>query len=212
MGSSKLGRYERSERAWRQARPDTGRLAGPAAGMTRRDPAASLAVESACCDALSEDLGWALGVVFRSYLKAARAAFADVPGGARGYQVLAAAARATPGSQLELAQHLGVDRTVMTYLLDDLEGSGLIERRPDPADRRARHVLATSAGRALLERLGRHLQAADQHVLAGLRSEEDRQAFRAMLRRLAISADACDPGGTGCDLGRPADADGCAGS
>ena len=32
-----------------------------------------------------------------------------------------AAAQGTVGSQLALAQHLGVDRTVMTYLLDDLE-------------------------------------------------------------------------------------------
>jgi hypothetical protein len=34
--------------------------------------------------------------------------------------VLAAATRGEPGSQLALAQHLGVDRTVMTYLVDDL--------------------------------------------------------------------------------------------
>ena len=36
----------------------------------------------------------------------------------------------------------------MTYLLDDLEQAGLIERRPEPADRRARRVVATDAGRA----------------------------------------------------------------
>jgi hypothetical protein len=57
-------------------------------------------------------------MVFRAYVKAAHAAVADVPGGPRGYQVLAAAAHGAVGSQLALAQHLGVDRTVMTYLLD----------------------------------------------------------------------------------------------
>ena len=41
---------------------------------------------------LSSDLGWSLGVLSRSYGKAVSAIFADVPGGARGYQVLAAAA------------------------------------------------------------------------------------------------------------------------
>src|ERR1035438_9411698 len=60
---------------------------------------------SACGGVLRNDLGWALGVVFRSYLKAANAAFADVPGGPRGYQVLAAATRGEPESQLALAQH-----------------------------------------------------------------------------------------------------------
>src|ERR1700733_9601695 len=103
--------------------------------------------EQGCDGALSDDLGWALGVVFRSYAKAANAAFGDVPGGPRGYQVLRASARSDPRSQLELASHLGVDRTVMTYLLDDLEGAGLIRRHPDPADRRARRIVATTAGR-----------------------------------------------------------------
>jgi MarR family transcriptional regulator for hemolysin len=45
--------------------------------------------------------------------------------------------------KLALAQHLGIDRTAMTYLLDDLETAGLIERRPGPADWRARRVVAT---------------------------------------------------------------------
>src|SRR5579862_4539501 len=105
--------------------------------------------DQGCDGALSDDLGWALGVVFRSYAKAANSAFCDVPGGPRGYQVLAATARSDPRSQLELASHLGVDRTVMTYLLDDLEKAGLVERRPDPADRRARRIAATEAGRVL---------------------------------------------------------------
>ena len=74
----------------------------------------------ACRSALDSDLGWALGAVFRAYVKSAEAAVADLPGGPRGYQVLAAAARDLPRSQLALAQQLGVDRTVMTYLLDDL--------------------------------------------------------------------------------------------
>ena len=149
---------------------------------------------------LKNDLGWALGVVFRSYLKAANTAFADVPGGPRGYQVLAAATRGEPGSQLALAQHLGVDRTVMTYLLDDLEGAGLIERRPDPADRRARRILATARGRELLNDLDRRLRAAEQLVLAGLDSTENRQAFRALLRQLALHVNALDPIRTACDV------------
>jgi len=158
----------------------------------------------ACGGALSDDLGWALGVVFRSYVKAAGAAFADVPAGPRGYQVLAAAIRGEPGTQLALAQHLGVDRTVMTYLLDDLEGAGLIERRPDPADRRARRIAATAHGRELLRDLDRRLRAAEQEVLAGLETQEDRAAFRALLRQLATRADATDPAPSACEIARHA--------
>jgi DNA-binding MarR family transcriptional regulator len=138
--------------------------------------------------ALSEDLGWALGALSRSYVKAVAATFAEVPGGPRGYQVLAAAARDEHGSQLALAQHLGVDRTVMTYLLDSLAEVGLIERRPDPADRRARRIVATTHGRALLDELGGRLREAEDQVLAGLDEAEDRQAFRTLLQRLAVHA------------------------
>ncbi len=148
---------------------------------------------------LCDDLGWALGVVFRSYVKAAGAAFADLPGGPRGYQVLAAAARSDQDSQLALAQHLGVDRTVMTYLLDDLEGAGLIERRPDPADRRARRIMATTPGRELLDDLDRRLRAAEQQVLAGLENESDRRTFRALLRQLASRAGELDAEHGACD-------------
>src|SRR2546423_13123516 len=111
---------------------------------------APLELSAACASARQADLGWALGAVFRAYQKLAQVAVADLPGGPRGYQVLAAATHEVPGTQLALAQHLGVDRTVMTYLLDDLERAGLISRQPDPADRRARRVVATDAGRELL--------------------------------------------------------------
>jgi DNA-binding MarR family transcriptional regulator len=155
-------------------------------------PGAQGRLEPACAAALSDDLGWALGVVFRSYAKAANSAFCDVPGGPRGYQVLKACARTGTRSQLELASYLGVDRTVMTYLLDDLEGAGLIERHPDPADRRARRIVATEHGRATLAGLQSRLKLAEEHVLAGL-PEADRTAFRDLLRRLASQVDAKDP-------------------
>ena len=110
--------------------------------------------------------------------------------------MLATAAQDEHGSQLALAQRLGVDRTVMTYLLDDLEAAGLIERRPDPADRRARRIVATPHGRTTLTRLDQQLRAAEEQLLSGLDAEEDRQLFRRLLRRLAVHASAGEPART----------------
>src|SRR5437016_13787907 len=124
-------------------------------------------------------------MLLRAYVRAARGALTDVPGGPRGYQVLSAADQGTVGSQLALAQHLGVDRTVMTYLLDDLEAAKLIERRPDPADRRARRVVATHFGTELLASLNDRLRAAEAHLLAPL-DLETRTTFRAQVRLLDI--------------------------
>src|SRR5437879_3752533 len=152
-------------------------------------PAPAAAGRSGCDDALAEDLGWALGVVFRGYVAAATAALAEVPGGPRGYQVIAAAARSEVGSQLALAHHLGIDRTVMTYMLDDLEAAGLIDRQPDPADRRARRVIVTAQGMELLATLDSRLEAAEADLLAPLDTAE-RMNFRSQLRAVAAHVNA----------------------
>jgi DNA-binding MarR family transcriptional regulator len=149
-------------------------------------------------DRLADDLGWGLAVVFRGYVKAADAVTDGIPGGHRGYQVLCAAVRDEPGSQAALASRLGIDRTVMTYLLDDLEAAALVARQPDPTDRRSRRVAATAHGRDVLADRETRFHHAEQHLLSGL-SPEDQAAFRALLRTLATHANALDPMATACD-------------
>ena len=127
---------------------------------------------SVMTDRLAGELGWGLAVVFRGYVKAADAVTEGLPGGHRGYQVLSAAARDEPGSQAALATRLGIDRTVMTYLLDDLVKADLVERRQDPGDRRTRLVVATDHGRTVLDDLDKRFTRAEQHILGGLSPED----------------------------------------
>ena len=147
--------------------------------------------------ALDGDLGWTLGVVFRAYVKATNAVVGDLPGGHRGYQVLAAATRDDPQSQSALCQQLGIDRTVMTYLLDDLERADLVVRRPAPTDRRTRHVVATETGRSRLADLDRSLAHAEAHVLAGL-SKTEQRTLKSLLGSLASHVNALDPVDSTC--------------
>jgi DNA-binding MarR family transcriptional regulator len=149
-------------------------------------------------DRLTADLGWGLAVVFRGYVKATDVVTEGLAGGHRGYQVLSAAARDEPGSQAALAARLGIDRTVMTYLLDDLVKAGLVERQQDPGDRRARLVVATDQGRTVLAELETRFAHAERHILAGL-SEQEQAAFRALLRTLATHVNDLDPVATACD-------------
>ena len=135
---------------------------------------------------VESDLGWALGRVTRAHLRTAQSVVEGLPGGPRGYQVLAAVARGESSTQLALARKLGVDRTVMTYLLDEIQAAGLVERRPDPADRRARRVELTDAGRARLCDLERRLQDAETRLLAPLDAAEQ-DTLRALLERLATA-------------------------
>jgi DNA-binding MarR family transcriptional regulator len=115
--------------------------------------------------------------------------------------VLSIAAAGACRNQAGIAEHLGVDRTVMTYLLDDLEGARLIERRPDPADRRSRQILLTAKGERRLARLGARIAEVERSLLADLTEPEARQ-LRALLGRAAGAAGAAGAGASGslCDL------------
>ena len=132
-----------------------------------------------------DDLGWALGVVFRAYIKAADAELSGFPGGTRGYRMLCGVAHHCPSSQLALAQLTGLDRTVVTYLIDDLAAVGLVERTADPADRRTRRVTATDKGRELLSSADARLRAVEDRLLGGL-VPADREVMRSLLMRVAL--------------------------
>lgn len=56
--------------------------------------------------------------------------------------------------QSELAEVLDLQPISLTRLLDKLCDCGLIERRPDPVDRRAKRLFLTPAARPLIEKLG----------------------------------------------------------
>ncbi|MFF2086648.1 MarR family winged helix-turn-helix transcriptional regulator [Nocardia sp. NPDC058176] len=137
--------------------------------------------------ALDTDLGWAIRMVSSAFRAVATESVADLPGGARAYLVLVALASGEPPTQLALAKAVSLDRTVMTYLLDDLESHGLVTRRPDPRDRRARQVLITDTGRTRLAEVRRSLAAAEARLLADL-DDHDAGQLRTLLSRVASTA------------------------
>jgi len=140
-------------------------------------------------DGLDRDLGWAIGVVSRGYRQRAMGAVEGLPAGPRGYHVLCAVSEGVPRSQLALARRLGLDKTVMTHLIDDLEQAGMVTRRPDPRDRRARQVVITADGARALVQAREQVAVAEAGLLAGLSAEESR-ALRALMGRVARQAQA----------------------
>jgi DNA-binding MarR family transcriptional regulator len=132
------------------------------------------------------DLGWSLGTLLRGYMKASADALGDLPGGARGFQVLSIASAKSCSNQAEIAEATGLDRTVLTYLIDDLEKAGLVARTPDPNDRRSRRVDLTAAGTARLAELAERVAAAEDRLLAGIPGD-DAVALRSILARAANS-------------------------
>jgi MarR family transcriptional regulator, transcriptional regulator for hemolysin len=146
-----------------------------------------------------EDLGWHLGVLLRAYRATVEEALVDVPHGTRGYQVLVSVVQGDQPTQLALAEHHGIDRTVMTYLVDDLVAAGLVERQQNPADRRARRVVATPAGRRRLAELAGQVRDAEDSLLRAL-SPDERRTFRTLMRRVACDLRDVDAGTDPCTV------------
>lgn len=69
--------------------------------------------------------------------------------------VLSTIARLGPLGAGELAQHEGLNPTMLSRVVGKLEGSGLVTRSPDPDDKRIARLAATPAGRTLHQRVRR---------------------------------------------------------
>jgi DNA-binding MarR family transcriptional regulator len=87
-----------------------------------------------------------------------------------------------PISMRELAERLKSDPSNITGLVDRLEARGLVERRPDPRDRRIKGLALTAAGAKLRERLFAGLYTAPRGV-AHL-SEPEQRTLRDVLQRV----------------------------
>ncbi len=138
---------------------------------------------------LTEHMGWLLSRASHRIGVALAERLAPLGLNLRDYTVLIAAERAAikgaARTQLALAQAARLDKSTMVVALDALEGEGLVERRPDPKDRRARIVVPTDAGRELLMRAEDVVLGVEDEVLTDFDGEE-RRALRGLLTRLVI--------------------------
>jgi DNA-binding MarR family transcriptional regulator len=98
--------------------------------------------------------------------------------------VLSAVLDRQPVAQADLVRGVGLDPKDMVGVLNDLQAAGLVERAPDPKDRRKNAVTATEAGTALVATCARAARAANDELLAPL-DDAERDAFLDMLRRVA---------------------------
>lgn len=85
--------------------------------------------------------------------------------------------------QSDLAEDLDIQPITLTRLVDRLCDNGLIERRPDPNDRRAKRLYLKPAARPLLDRIAEQVEVLAGTVLAGI----EPAAIGAMLAQLGLA-------------------------
>ncbi|HEY5987774.1 MAG TPA: MarR family winged helix-turn-helix transcriptional regulator [Streptosporangiaceae bacterium] len=100
------------------------------------------------------------------------------------YRLLAALEEFGPASQAALSRRTGIDRSDVVAALNDLAGRGLVERSPDPADRRRNIITITPAGTEQLQLLDGVLAGVQDKLLAPLSPAEREQLTRLLARIL----------------------------
>lgn len=71
-------------------------------------------------------------------------------------------------SQAALAAILEIEPMTLCRHIDRMEAAGLVERRQDPSDRRARQLFTTASSRAMLDPMRTRAARIHEQALAGL--------------------------------------------
>ena len=127
---------------------------------------------------------WLINLVSAHSHRLVHAGFAAA--GARGYhyRLLAALDAFGPSSQAALGRAAGIDRSDVVAALNELAAEGLIDRSPDPSDRRRNIITLTPDGTRHLQHLDEVLARIQDDLLAPLAPAE-REQLTALLTRVA---------------------------
>ncbi|AXB44559.1 MarR family winged helix-turn-helix transcriptional regulator [Amycolatopsis albispora] len=99
------------------------------------------------------------------------------------YRLLATLDETGPASQAELGRRTGIHFSDVVAVLNELAERGLLDRAPDPADRRRNVITITAAGRRQLKKLDRLVAGVQDQLLEPL-SPAEREQLTGLLTRL----------------------------
>jgi MarR family transcriptional regulator, transcriptional regulator for hemolysin len=74
--------------------------------------------------------------------------------------------------QIELSKVMDIGKVTLGGLIDRLEASGYVERRPEPGDRRANRVVMTPKGIGLLARIQKVTKSVNARIMTGIAADE----------------------------------------
>ena len=100
------------------------------------------------------------------------------------YAVLVVLEAYGPASQATLSRRTGVYRSDLVAVINELSARGLVERAPDPEDRRRNVITLTERGGVGLRRLDTVLDAVQDDILAPLDQPERAELTRLLGRLL----------------------------
>jgi DNA-binding MarR family transcriptional regulator len=135
------------------------------------------------------DFGLLLGYAYQAFVQQLHARMAErgfpVLGASYGYVLRTLAEDSRTASQL--GERLGITAQGAAKVIDEMVGMGYVERRPDPADKRAKQLHLSAKGQEML-RLVREFHAEFEQRLAEEVGAEQVKAVRTVLAHIADTA------------------------
>src|SRR6202167_5904444 len=135
--------------------------------------------ESSGDETLSDGF-WAVARTLREAAHESLVPWAITPPHLRGRRVSPPPGR---GRRSELSDHLHIAARSTTEVVDAIESRGLVQRRPDPGDRRATLVELTQHGESVLDAI-RAARGSETERLFGRLSQTDQAHLARILRKL----------------------------
>ena len=91
-------------------------------------------------------------------------------------------------SQKELAEKIYVDGSTLVPIMDKMEREELVERRPDPKDRRNNRIFLTKKSESVVDSIIEIILQVRKLAYKGL-SQEELESARAILKKIMDNAD-----------------------
>jgi len=129
------------------------------------------------------NFGFLLKEVTRRYTNRFEVRAAEIPLNLAQAKALVRLEKNEGVSQARLAELAEVDPMTMVRILDRMEAEGVLERRPDPADRRARCLYLTAKARPILSEIWRLSDEIRAEIFANV-SKAEREQFMDVLQRV----------------------------
>jgi len=136
---------------------------------------------------LFKNVGYLLKDVSRRYVARFERHAAEVSLTLMQCKVLLHLSKNEGASQVRLCELTDVEPMMMVRILDRMEADKLLERRPHPADRRARRLYLTRKAAPILDEIDRISEVTRNEIFAGV-SKADREAFLKVLQHAHANA------------------------
>lgn len=131
-------------------------------------------------------LGELLVMAWRSFSRQGQARFSEHGLAAARVRALTTLAASGRTRMVDLATSLGVTNRAVTPIVDALAADNLVERQPDPADRRAFQLALTPVGAAQAKTISRLQRTVSEEIFSVLSADERDQLGRLLAKFIGI--------------------------